>query len=429
MSFFKNTWNKNPALHYKEFRWYMLIRFAGIYGLMMQITTIFYWVYQVTGSELKLGLVGLAEVIPAVSISLISGYLVDKGEKRKNLLLCFISYFILAVLLYYFTQSDTLHRLGNENTLWIIYGLVFCGGILRSFLGPSAFALMGYLLPKKHYPNAASWSSLSWQLGATLGPLTGGLIIGFWDVSTSMLCVAFIMVIPVLSLLPISKKPVEKKKTTGAKEPILDSIKEGLRFVYKTPIILGALVLDLFSVLFGGAIALLPVFQKEILKVDEMGYGILRAAPGIGAIICLIIITILPLQKNSGYKLFISVACFGVCIIVFGLSTHFYLSFAMLVLSGVFDAVSVVIRSTILQLYTPTKMRGRVAAVNTMFISSSNELGDFESGVMAHWIGPVRAVVVGGVLTLGVVALTFSRAPQLRRFEIAKENEDLIPDG
>jgi MFS family permease len=217
----------------------------------------------------------------------------------------------------------------------------------------------------------------------------------------------------IIQILSIKRMQIFKKE----KEPVLQSLSQGIRFVVKTPALLGAQLLDMFSVLFGGAVALLPVFQKEILHVDEVGFGMLRSAPGIGALATLGLLAFLPLRTYPGRKLFIAVTGFAICIIIFGLSTNFILSFAMLLLSGMFDAVSVVIRSTILQLVTPDHMRGRVASVNTMFVSSSNELGDFESGVMAHWLGTVRAVVTGGCITLGVIAVTFFSAPQLRKFK------------
>jgi len=221
-------------------------------------------------------------------------------------------------------------------------------------------------------------------------------------------------------LLKITVKPILKK----AKEPILQSVTEGLRFVIKTPTLLAAQCLDMFSVLFGGAVALLPVYQKEILHVNEMGFGILRSAPGVGALLTLGLLAFLPLKTYPGRKLFVCVTGFALSIIIFGISKNFYLSFFMLLLSGMFDAVSVVIRSTILQLVTPDEMRGRVSAVNTMFVSSSNELGDFESGVMAHWLGTVRAVVTGGCITLGVIVFTFFKAPQLREFSFEEKNKE-----
>ncbi len=412
MSFLSSFLTKNPALREKEFKYYLCIRFALIFALNMQSTTIYYWIYHITEDRLKLGFVGLAEVIPAVICSLFSGHFVDLHEKRKMVLICIISYIFLGAGLFCLTTPLAMTHVGQDMVLWLIYTFVFIGGAIRAFYGPASFALVGMLVPRSLYANATSWSSMAWQIGAVLGPLTAGVMIAWKGVEAGMALVVVLELIPLLAILGIKVKPILKK----VKEPILQSLSEGLRFVFKTPVLLGALCLDLFSVLFGGAVALLPVFQKEILHVDERGFGILRAAPGIGALITLALLAFLPLKTKPGYKLFGAVFCFGLSIIVFGLSTNFYLSFCMLVLSGLFDAVSVVIRGTVLQLVTPDEMRGRVAAVNTMFISSSNELGDFESGVMAHWLGPVRAVVVGGCLTLSVVALTFWRAPQLRKF-------------
>lgn len=286
-------------------------------------------------------------------------------------------------------------------------------------MGPSVFSLFGLIVPRQHFPNATSWSSMAWQTGAMLGPLVAGLMIALDGVIMGMFAVVAIIVLLIIPVLSIKTKPILKKE----KEPMLQSLTQGLRFVVKTPALLGAQLLDMFSVLFGGAVALLPVYQKEILHVDEVGFGILRSAPGIGALLTLGILAFLPLKTYPGRKLFVAVTGFALCIITFGLSTNFILSFFMLLFSGMFDAVSVVIRSTILQLVTPDHMRGRVASVNTIFVSSSNELGDFESGVMAHWLGTVRAVVIGGCLTLGVVLVTFFSAPQLRNFNYDNEED------
>lgn len=415
MSITSNFRAKNPALQSREFRWFLLIRFFLVAALFMQITTVFFWIYDLTGSKAKLGLIGLAEVVPAVSMALLSGHIIDRSEKRKSLMNCLIAYFLMAIILFYLTSPTALHHLGENLVLIAVFSCIFIGGIIRAFIGPSNFALLGFLMPKIHYANAAGFSSMAWQLGGTIGAMAAGIMIGMYSSSAAMMVVIFLMSIPLVAIFQISKKPL---RTPPSKEPALKSIREGLRFVANTPVLLGALALDLFSVLFGGAVALLPVFQKDILKVDEMAYGLMRAAPGVGALITLGILVFLPLRKKAGYKLLFSVACFGLCIIIFGLSRNIYLSCAMLVLSGMFDAVSVVIRGIILQLVTPEHMRGRVASVNTMFISSSNELGDFESGMMAHWIGPTRAVVLGGMLTIAVVGFTSWKAPTLRKFEI-----------
>lgn len=409
---------KNPSLAISEFRSFLCLRFGVIFALNMQSTIIYYWVYHITNDKLSLGLVGLAEVIPAVCFSLFAGHIVDLKEKRKMLLLCLIGYILLGLGLAALTLPAA-SGLSTDSTLHAIYFLVFLGGIIRAFYGPSGFAMSGLVVPRDLYPNATSWSSMAWQLGAVTGPLAGGFLIAWSGIDIGMFAVLAVELLLLWPLFKISEKPILKKE----KEPVLRSLTEGVRFVWNTPALLGAQCLDMFSVLFGGAVALLPVFQKEILMVDETGFGVLRAAPGMGALCTMALLAFIPLRTNPGRKLFLCVTGFALSIIVFGLSKNFLLSFFMLLLSGMFDAVSVVIRGTILQLVTPDNMRGRVSSVNTIFISSSNELGDFESGVMAHWLGAVRAVVTGGCITLGVIGITFLSAPQLRNFSFGNEGD------
>ncbi len=412
----KGFFAKNPSLKVREFKSYLTLRFGLIFALNMQSTIIYFWVYHITNDKLALGLVGLAEVIPAITFSFFSGHFVDISEKRRMVLMCLCGYLLIGSGLFVLALP-----LGIEvgKLVWMIYFFVFLGGMLRAFYSPSMFALFGLIIPRSHYANATSWSSMSWQAGAVAGPLAAGFLIAWSGIPYSLFSILIIEVLLLIPLLSIGVKPIMKKD----KEPVLKSVAEGLHFVWKTPALLSALCLDMFSVLFGGAVALLPVYQKEILHVNEMGFGILRAAPGIGAILTLALLAFLPLKNNPGKKLFVCVTGFALSIIIFGISTNFLLSFVMLVFSGMFDAVSVVIRSTILQLMTPDEMRGRVSAVNTMFVSSSNELGDFESGLMAHWLGTVKAVVTGGCLTLAVVAYTFFRAPQLRNFKFDEEKK------
>ena len=403
---------KNPSLKIKEFLSYLRLRLGIIFALNMQSTIIYFWIYQITNDKLSLGLVGLAEVVPAIGCSFFSGHVVDQNEKRKMILLCLSGYVAVGLCLF-LVALPTINAIFTVTALKsLIYFFVFLGGILRSFYSPSMFSLFGLVVPREHYANATSWSSMAWQLGAVLGPLAAGFFIAWFGIPFGLLSVVIIEMVLFYPLLKITVKPILKK----VKEPVLQSVAEGLQFVLKTPTLLAAQCLDMFAVLFGGAVALLPVYQKEILHVNEMGFGILRSAPGIGALLTLGLLAFLPLRTDPGRKLFLCVTGFAVSIIIFGISTNFYLSFFMLLLSGMFDAVSVVIRSTILQLVTPDAMRGRVSAVNTMFVSSSNELGDFESGLMAHWLGTVRAVVTGGCITLGVIAFTFFKAPQLREF-------------
>lgn len=449
MSFSDTFLQKNPALAVKEFRYYLTIRFGLIFALAMQFSIVSYWVYHLTGqSKLALGFVGLAEVIPVICCSLFSGHIVDQREKRGMMLKALTGYIVLGLGLLYLATPYAMDHLGHDLRLGSIFFLIFCGGILRSFLGPTSFSLLGQLVPRSQYPNATSWGSMAWQIGAVLGPLVAGTTIAvFTDAippelmalpqkvsaikansSGIVIASALVFLIELVLLIPvmlIKPKPILKQ----TREPMLKSIGEGLKFVFRTPALLGAQCLDMFSVLFGGAVALLPAVQQEFFPDNgsffsgATAFGFLRAAPGIGALITLGLLAFIPLRTNPGKKLFACVTGFGLCIIVFGLSRNFFLSFGVLILSGMFDAVSVVIRGTILQLVTPDEMRGRVSSVNTMFISSSNELGDFESGVMASLLGTVHAIVLGGFLTLGVVGLTFWRAPQLRRFSFADHTE------
>lgn len=376
----------------------------------MQMTIISYMVYQLTKDELSLGMLGLAEVIPAIGFSLFSGHFVDQREKKTLILQCVTGYLLLTAFFIALTLPAVQHKMGISGTAWLIYAGVFVGGGLRAFLSPSNFALLGMLVPRKHYPNATTWSSTAWQLGAVLGPLLGGVMIAASGFKISLAGVFVIQLVSMFAIIRIPRQEILKKE----KEPILKSLGEGLRFVFSSQVILAALALDMFAVLFGGAVALLPVFADDILKVGEIGYGWLRAAPGIGSIIMLFVLSFLPLKTKPGIKLLLCIAGFGLTTIVFGISKSFILSFIMLLMGGMFDAVSVVIRGTILQLYTPDNMRGRVAAVNTMFISSSNELGALESGVTAKWMGTVPAVIFGGVMTLVVVGTTYFSAPVLR---------------
>lgn len=388
-------------------------------ALNMQTTIIVYWVYTITNDVASVGLLGLFEAIPAIGCSLFSGHFVDQREKRNLIVKCLIGYLLLSG----FFMALALPRLHMDHDkqllVHLIYAGIFIGGVLRAFLSPSSFALMGMLVPKKLYPNASTWSSSAWQLGAVLGPLLGGLLIGYLHVSTALGAVLLLQLIAFVAIWRIPKQDILKK----AKEPVLQSLREGMRFVFRTQLVLAALTLDMFAVLFGGAIALLPVYARDILKVGEIGFGWLRAAPGIGSIIMFFILSWLPLKNKPGIKLLFSIAGFGCCMIVFGLSRIFLVSFLALLVSGMFDAVSVVIRSTILQLYTPDAVRGRVAAVNTMFVSSSNELGEVESGFTAKWMGTVPAVIFGGCMTLAVVGVTYFAAPLLRTIKLVPPEE------
>ena len=279
-------WAKNPSLSIKEFRYFLSIRFGLIFSLNMQSTIIFYWIYHITNDKLALGLVGLAEVIPAICCSFFAGHLVDLSEKRRMVLFCIASYIVIGCSLFALTTPFAFGRLGVSSTQYLIYAFVFLGGITRAFMGPSVFSLFGLVMPREHFPNATSWSSMAWQTGAMLGPLAAGLAIAINSITTGMFAVILIQIILLIPILSIKRKPILKKE----KEPVLQSLTQGIRFVLKTPALLGAQLLDMFSVLFGGAVALLPVYQKEILHVDEVGFGLLRSAPGVGALVTLVLL-------------------------------------------------------------------------------------------------------------------------------------------
>ncbi len=406
------------ALRIKEFNIFLALRFVLVFAWSMQFIVVEWQVYSLTKDPLSLGLIGLMEIIPALGMALFAGHIVDQKEKR-NLFLWIISLFSLISLGLFFISGDSI-TWSTHTILYAIYAFVFFGGLLRSFFGPTIFSLIALIVPKKVYPNAATWSSSTWQMASILGPAVAGFTINWIGIHWS-LCIVFILVMVALILgTLISKKPVLNPKIG---EPVLESLKEGVRFVFSTKAILGALSLDMIAVLFGGAVALLPVFAQDILKVGSEGFGILRAAPAVGAFLTMLITAYIPISRKAGLKLLVAVFGFGISIIVFGLSTIFWVSVVALFFSGVTDGVSMVIRQTILQLKTPDHMRGRVASVNTMFVGSSNELGAFESGLTAKLMGTVTAVVFGGSMTILTVLTTGIISPSFRKLDLESDLE------
>ncbi|XZF15024.1 MFS transporter [Chitinophagaceae bacterium MMS25-I14] len=425
MSFAIRFLLKNKSLRYPQFRSFLTMRLTLILALNMQFTIINFWIYRLTHDVWALGKLGLWEAVPAVLCSLFSGHFVDQREKKGMLLQCIIGYLLLSAFFAVTSTENAAGHLGITATEYLIYTGVFIGGVIRAFVSPSAFALMGMLLPREEYPNGTTWSSTAWQTGAVVGPLVAGFLIAFTHLDETLrqldwtLWIVFIIqLIALVATVRISKQPILNKE----KEPILKSLKEGLSFVFKTQVVLAALSLDMFAVLFGGAVALLPAYQ-ELLHANGFQYGLMQAAPGIGSVLTLFLLSFIPIKTNPGMKLLACIIGFGVSTIVFGISGNFYLAFFMLLLTGMFDAVSVVIRGTILQLKTPDEMRGRVSAVNTMFISSSNEIGRAESGLTAKWMGTVPAVVFGGIMTIVVVIVTYFAAPAIRKLDLSAKPE------
>ena len=406
------------ALRFKEFNIFLLLRFILVFGWSMQFIIIEWQVYTLTKDPLSLGIIGLMEIIPAFSMALFAGHIVDQSEKRNLLLKCIGLFSLISFGLFFLTSPSVEMTWSSTAILYTIYAFVFTGGLLRAFFGPTIFSLVALIVPKKVYPNAATWNSSTWQMASVLGPAFAGLTINWIGVHWSLCIVFGLVLLSFVLLFGISRKPIMNPKIG---EPIMQSLKEGVRFVFKTKAILGALSLDMIAVLFGGAVALLPVFAQDILKVGPEGFGLLRAAPAVGAFLTMLVTAYIPISKNAGLKLLTAIFGFGVCIIVFGLSSIFWISIVALFFSGVTDGVSMVIRQTILQLKTPDHMRGRVSSVNSMFVGSSNELGAFESGVTAKLMGTVTAVVFGGTMTLITVITTGIVSPTFRKLDLEKE--------
>ena len=409
------------ALRFKEFNIFLFVRFALVFGWSMQFIVIEWEVYSLTKSPLALGIIGLMEFIPAFLMALFAGHIVDQSEKRNLLLKCIAAFSLISIGLYVLTLESVVNYLDQSTILYSIYMLVFFGGFLRSFFGPTIFSLVALIVPKSIYPNAATWNSSVWQLAGVTGPAFAGFSIYWIGVNNSLSIVFAFVSVSFFALLLIKKKPLLNPKIG---EPVIQSLKEGVKFVYQSNAILGAISLDMVAVLFGGAVALLPVFAQDILEVGSKGFGVLRAAPAVGALITMLITAYLPISRRAGLKLLIAIFGFGLCIIVFGLSEIFWISVVALFFSGVTDGVSMVIRQTILQLKTPDHMRGRVSSVNSIFVGSSNELGALESGVAAKLLGPVTAVVFGGTMTLLTVLSMAFISPTFRKLDLTKEMEE-----
>lgn len=380
----------------------------------MITTVVGWWIYELTRNPFDIGLLGLSEFLPAFCLALYAGHVIDKSDKRFLLLKTTLSYFLCVMALIAIAIAYTSHHLSNSWIQWLIYFVIFCTGIIRAFSGPSLNAIIAQIVPRTQLPNAVTFSQSTWLTASVIGHGSAGFLIAHTHYVTTFFIVASFIGVAFYFLFTLLPKPILVQSNDTK---TLDSILEGIRFVFKTKEVLGAVALDLFAVLFGGAVALIPVFARDILQVGPVGFGWLNAAADIGSIIIIIILTFFPLRKNQGKVLMYVVAGFGLCIISFGLSTWYIISFMALFCSGLLDGISVVIRSTIVQLKTPDNMRGRVSSVNSMFINSSNELGQFESGIMAKLMGTVRSVIFGGCMTIAVVVVTWYKAPSLRKME------------
>ena len=398
-----------PPYLNRAFLQLLVFRIQMVLAYQIMAVVVGWHIYQLTHDTLALGLVGLAEVIPYFSCALFAGHAVDHYSRRMFGVLAGVMLFLNTLILI----AVSTHQVGGDPTLWIYSSIAFTG-IARAFIAPTYSALFALILPRKQYARAAGLGSSAFQFGLVVGPALGGILVG-WASTTTAYVVAMLLCLGATIALACLRV---KEPPSAESTPIFSSIGAGLRFVFSNQIVLGAQCLDMFAVLFGGAVSMLPAFIHDIFHYGPEGLGILRAAPAIGAVITGLVLTRHPLNLHAGRWLLGAVAGFGLCIIGFALSVNFWVAGLLLLLSGIFDGVSVVMRTTILQLVTPDNMRGRVAAINGIFIGSSNELGAFESGLAARLMGLVPSVIFGGVMTLLVVGATARLAPKLRQLQL-----------
>jgi MFS family permease len=403
----------------KEFRLFVFARFFLTLAIQMQISVISLQVYyEHTKSELALGMIGLTEAVPFIITSFFSGHFADIISRRKILIVGISALFLGSLVLFAYSSS-LIHFLKNFG-VFTLFGVVFLFGIIRSFLAATTHPFMSQIVPRTQYTNSATWNSTAWHIGAILGPLLAGIIYGYHnglngDTCYGINCILFLFALFFIIRIGPKTMPVKEEKET-----IFESMKVGLNFVFKNKMVLSALSLDLFAVLFGGAVALIPAFTDKILHLGPEAYGLLRTAPAIGAVLMALILAIRPPAKNAGKSLLGSVMAFGLFTILFAICTNYWLAFLMLVLTGAFDNISVVVRHSILQLSTPDNMRGRVSAINSIFIGSSNEIGAFESGLAARIMGLVPSIIFGGGMTMLVVFGTNKLNPQLKKLDLSK---------
>lgn len=396
------------ALAIPDFRKLLLANGLLTVSREAQIVVVGWQVFQLTHDPLTLGLIGLAEALPYIAVALYAGHVADRATRRTIAIAGTFGLVLSGVALLLLTVIPGGVR---ADRVWPVYAVVALSATARSFMRPAVFALSAETVPRELYPNAIAWRTSSWHLAAVAGPALGGMIYGFSGPAVAYGGVIAGMSLALATLISVTQRG---RPATASTEPLGESLRSGIRFVWNEPVLLAAMTLDLFAVLFGGAVALLPAFAK-LLDAGPEGLGVLRAAPAAGSILTGIWIAHRPPMRRAGPALFACVAAFGVCMIAFALSRSFFLSFALLFASGVFDNVSVVIRSTLLQTRTPEGLLGRVSAVNQIFIGSSNEIGAFESGLAARLMGVVPSVIFGGCMTLLVVAVTAWRSPKLRQ--------------
>lgn len=407
------------ALRYRDFSIVTLNQFCLTLAILIQEIIVAYSLYKITKDPLTLGLIGLAEAIPFIALSLWGGYFADRFNKQTIMKICLFFAIPLPLVLWWLFHAYGLKQIELSTLSWGVYAVIFGLGTIRGFYNPSATSLKPFLIPREIYANGATWTTIGWQSGVIIGPMLGGFMLAFLDRGTSLISVAVLLSLCFLLVNLLSKRTFPEIET----ERVLESLGDGFRFIAKTKIVLWAISLDLVSVLFGGVIALLPIFAEDILKIGPEGLGYLRAAPSIGALITMIALTRFPPTRHAWRNMLLAVAGFGLFTLLFAYSNYLWLSLFALAMTGACDSISVVVRQTILQIYPPENMRGRVAAVNGMFVSSSNELGAFESGLAAKYLGPVIATVFGGSMTLLVVALSWAKTKDLFGVDITQAEQ------
>ena len=405
------------SLRYPEFRYFIVAQFLFTVAILIQEVVLSYYLYELTGDPFALGLIGLAEAVPFISLALFGGYIADRYDRRKVYMLSFLIVALITLGLILFLSHNSLISIADSSKPWVIYISVFIFGIARGFYGPSWSSLKPFLVKPEHYSNSASWSAQFWQIGRILGPVAGGFLFAYIGFIYSLWVVVVILSLTIFCAFQISSKNIENQ----TKADFFESLKEGYYFVKGQKILWYSIVLDMFSVLFGGVIAMLPVFAKDILHVGAEGLGVMRASPAIGAVLVMLGTAFFPPTNRAWRNMLIAVAGFGVATLIFAISQNFVLSCFALFLTGAFDSVSVVIRSTILQMLPPDHLRGRVSAVNGVFVSASNELGAFESGLAAKIMGVVPSIVFGGVMTLGIVGYIFTQSKELFLVKLMKK--------
>jgi MFS family permease len=401
------------VLRFPDFRFFLGTQLLYTIAVLMQEVVLGYHLYEITGDPLVLGLIGLCEVVPYLVLALYGGHIADLFDKRKIALICIGSMTIISTALLFFIPKIN----STTSLTYFIYFIVFLIGVCRGFMGPAWSSIKAFLVDREYYPNAASLSSQVWQIGMISGPVAAGFLYAYIGLHSTLLIVIILFTLAFMSVFMIKTK---SKVAQKEKQNIIRSVIEGYRFVICSKILIYAIALDMFSVLFGGVIAILPVFAKDILHVGPEGLGILRAAPGVGAVLTMIGTTFYSPTKKAWRNMLLAVTGFGIATFIFAFSKSFPLSVFALFLTGAFDSISVVVRQTILQLLPPDEMRGRVSSINGVFVSCSNELGAFESGVAAKLLGTVNSVIFGASLTLICISIIYYKTKDLLHIDLMK---------